>query len=73
MARLSMESITAARYPGVPLLTVEDDILKVKATAGGTHPGGEDFDNRVFDFCMQDFKRKCAVKRSPAITVPSVG
>ena len=54
-------------------MTVEDDILKVKATAGGTHLGGEDFDNRVFDFCMQDFKRKCAVKRSPAITVPSVG
>ena len=28
-----------------------------KATAGDTHLGGEDFDNRVVDFCMQDFKR----------------
>jgi L1 cell adhesion molecule like protein len=24
----------------------------VKATAGDTHLGGEDFDNRVVDFCM---------------------
>ena len=68
-----MEWTTAARYPGVPLLTVEDDILKVKATAGDTHLGGEDFDNRVVDFCMQDVKRKFAGKRSPAIAVPSVG
>ena len=49
------------------------DILNAKATAGGTHLGGEDFDNLVFDFCMQDFKRRLAQKRSPAITVPSVG
>merc|ERR1719324_278149 len=30
----------------------------VKATAGDTHLGGEDFDNRLVDFCVQDFKRK---------------
>merc|ERR1711881_403744 len=38
--------------------TIEDGIFEVKATAGDTHLGGEDFDNRVVDFCMQDFKRK---------------
>jgi len=42
----------------VSLLRIEDDIFEVKATAGDTHLGGEDFDNRVVDFCMQDFKRK---------------
>jgi len=42
----------------VSLLTIEDGIFEVKATAGDTHLGGEDFDNRVVDFCMQDFKRK---------------
>ena len=36
----------------------QDGIFEVKATAGDTHLGGEDFDNRVVDFCMQDFKRK---------------
>merc|ERR1711957_806794 len=42
----------------VSILTIEDGIFEVKATAGDTHLGGEDFDNRVVDFCMQDFKRK---------------
>merc|ERR1712048_27523 len=40
----------------VSLLTIEDGIFEVKATAGDTHLGGEDFDNRIVDFCMQDFK-----------------
>jgi len=42
----------------VSILTIEDGIFEVKATAGDTHLGGEDFDNRVVDFCIQDFKRK---------------
>ena len=42
----------------VSLLTIEDGIFEVKATAGDTHLGGEDFDNRLVDFCLQDFKRK---------------
>merc|ERR1712166_828614 len=42
----------------VSLLTIEDGIFEVKATNGDTHLGGEDFDNRVVDFCIQDFKRK---------------
>merc|ERR1719439_225641 len=42
----------------VSLLTIEDGIFEVKATAGDTHLSGEDFDNRIVDFCCQDFKRK---------------
>ena len=42
----------------VSLLTIEEGIFEVKATAGDTHLGGEDFDNRIVDFCMQDFRRK---------------
>ena len=42
----------------VSLLTIEEGIFEVKATAGDTHLGGEDFDNRLVDFCIQDFKRK---------------
>jgi heat shock 70kDa protein 1/2/6/8 len=33
-------------------------ILQVKATSGDTHLGGEDFDNRMVDFFVQEFKRK---------------
>jgi len=42
----------------VSLLTIEDGIFEVKATAGDTHLGGEDFDNKLVEFCAADFKRK---------------
>ena len=42
----------------VSLLTIEEGIFEVKATAGNTHLGGEDFDNRMVDFFMDEFKKK---------------
>merc|ERR1712107_954616 len=42
----------------VSMLTIEDGIFEVKATAGDTHLGGEDFDNRLVDHFKQEFKRK---------------
>jgi len=42
----------------VTLLTIDDGIFEVKATAGDTHLGGEDFDNRMVNHFVQEFKRK---------------
>ena len=42
----------------VSLLSLDEGIFEVKATAGDTHLGGEDFDNRMVDFFTQEFKRK---------------
>merc|ERR1712038_1253013 len=42
----------------VSLLTIEDGIFEVKATAGDAHLGGEDFDNRLVNYFLQDFKRR---------------
>ena len=42
----------------VSLLTIEDGIFEVKATAGDSHFGGEDFVNRFVDLCLQDMERK---------------
>ena len=42
----------------VSLLTIEEGIFEVKATAGDTHLGGEDFDNRMVEYFVQEFKRK---------------
>ena len=42
----------------VSVLSIEDGIFEVKATAGDTHLGGEDFDNRMVDYFLQEFKRK---------------
>jgi len=42
----------------VSILTIEDGIFEVKSTAGDTHLGGEDFDNRLVNHFTQEFKRK---------------
>ena len=42
----------------VSLLTIEEGIFEVKATAGDTHLGGEDFDNRLVEYFTAEFKRK---------------
>jgi heat shock 70kDa protein 1/2/6/8 len=42
----------------VSLLTIDEGIFEVKATAGDTHLGGEDFDNRLVAHFVQEFKRK---------------
>merc|ERR1711861_83763 len=42
----------------VSLLTIEEGIFEVKATAGDTHLGGEDFDTRLSNHFAAEFKRK---------------
>jgi len=42
----------------VSVLTIEDGIFEVKATSGDTHLGGEDFDQRMVNHFIQEFKRK---------------
>ncbi|XP_072980419.1 heat shock 70 kDa protein-like [Typha angustifolia] len=42
----------------VSLLTIEEGIFEVKATAGDTHLGGEDFDNRLVNHFVSEFRRK---------------
>uniref|UniRef100_A0A2C9KE33 Heat shock protein 70 n=1 Tax=Biomphalaria glabrata TaxID=6526 RepID=A0A2C9KE33_BIOGL len=43
----------------VSVLTIDEgSMFEVKATAGDTHLGGEDFDNRLVAHFMEEFKRK---------------
>lgn len=42
----------------VSVLTLDDGVFEVKATAGDTHLGGEDFDQILMDHCVREFKRK---------------
>jgi heat shock 70kDa protein 1/2/6/8 len=42
----------------VSILTMEDGVFEVKATAGHTHLGGSDFDQRLMTHCIAEFKRK---------------
>ncbi|XP_058756802.1 heat shock cognate 70 kDa protein-like [Vicia villosa] len=42
----------------VSVLTIKNNVFDVKATAGDTHLGGEDFDNRMVNHFLMEFKRK---------------
>ena len=42
----------------VSILTIENSIFEVKATAGDTHLGGEDFDTLLVEYFMDEFKKK---------------
>ena len=42
----------------VSLLSIDDGIFQVKATAGDTHLGGEDFDTRLLNHFLDEIKRK---------------
>ncbi|MFD2079475.1 molecular chaperone DnaK [Actinopolymorpha cephalotaxi] len=41
----------------VSLLDVGDGVVEVRATAGDTHLGGDDFDRRVVDYLADEFQR----------------
>jgi len=42
----------------VSILTVDDGVFEVQATAGDTHLGGEDFDQRVMDYFVKTYNKK---------------
>jgi L1 cell adhesion molecule like protein len=46
----------------VSLLTIEEGHIEVKATAGDTYLGGEDFDNRLVDHFVKEFRHKFNMK-----------
>ena len=45
----------------VSIVTVEDTKYTVKATNGDTHLGGEDFDNLLIKYCIEEFKQNSGV------------
>ena len=42
----------------VSMLTIDEGVFDVKAIAGDTHLGGQDFDNRMVNHFVEEFKRK---------------
>ena len=45
----------------VTLLSIDSGVFEVRATSGNTHLGGEDFDGRLMDYCIQKFKRESGI------------
>jgi len=48
----------------VSILTIDEGFFEVIATSGDTHLGGQDFDQRVMEFMMKQFKKKSGVDAS---------
>jgi heat shock protein 1/8 len=42
----------------VTVLTLRNEFLEVKSSTGDGHLGGEDFDNKLVDYCVEEFKGK---------------
>ena len=65
MDKLANETILVFDLGGgtfdVSVLTVGDGVVEVRATAGDTHLGGDDFDRRIVDKLADDFKREVGV------------
>jgi heat shock 70kDa protein 1/2/6/8 len=57
LASLLFEDLGGGTFD-VSLLKIDSGIFEVMATAGDTHLGGEDFDNRLVDYFVGEFKRK---------------
>merc|ERR1712062_524978 len=56
----------------VSILSIEDGIFEVKSTAGDTHLGGEDFDNRMVDHFVNEFKRTLSASAQASIEIDSL-
>ncbi|KAH9299405.1 hypothetical protein KI387_031087 [Taxus chinensis] len=48
----------------VSIVTVETGKIEVKAVGGDMHLGGEDFDDKLVDYCVEQFKRKYKIDPS---------
>ena len=48
-------------------LSIDDGVFEVLATAGDTHLGGEDFDNRVVDYLIKSYQNKTGTENLRAL------
>ena len=45
----------------VTILSIDNNLLEVRSTCGDTHLGGEDFDNRLLQHCINEFNEKSRI------------
>ncbi len=45
----------------VTILSIDNNLLEVRSTCGDTHLGGEDFDNRLLQYCIDTFKEQTGI------------
>jgi L1 cell adhesion molecule like protein len=45
----------------VSIVAIKGDSFKVKAVSGDTHLGGEDFDQKILEYCIDEFKKGAGI------------
>ena len=45
----------------VSILEINDGVIEVRSTNGDTHLGGDDVDNRIIQYCIQEFKKDTGI------------
>ena len=45
----------------VTILSIDNNLLEVRSTCGDTHLGGEDFDNKLLQYCIDTFKEQTGI------------
>ncbi|CAG7729390.1 unnamed protein product [Allacma fusca] len=55
----------------VAVLTVEKNNIKMKAIGGDTHLGGDDFDNAMVQYCIEEFKRQSGIDLNEELHSPN--
>ena len=45
----------------ISTLSLDGGVFEVKSTCGNSHLGGEDFDNRLIEYCLDEFKKKTKI------------
>ena len=48
----------------ISVLEISEDTIEVKSTGGDTHLGGDDFDQKVFDWLVSEFKKEQGIDLS---------
>ena len=54
----------------VSILDIGEGVLEVLSTAGDTHLGGDDFDQRIIDWMVDEFKKSNGVDLSAGYAAP---
>lgn len=62
--------ITSLGTHDCSVITIDDGIFEVKSTGGDCHLGGSDFDNRMIDYFVDEFKKK--YKKDPTTSNKSL-
>jgi heat shock 70kDa protein 1/2/6/8 len=56
----------------ISILNISDGVFQVLSSTGNTHLGGEDFDNKIYNYCINTFKSQYKIKKLDNVSTISL-